>query len=165
MSKLRSDLRIALAGVCCGLFGVSVFLLAERVNSYYEYLTWLMKTDYVGGYNRGVEDLWWVPLVLGHVVLSIVASLLVHRYLTSGRVSPFLRWQGIGMVALAEWGLLVFVVIGSTCLIRGTLSPLEHLWIEGEVVPISQFVASVFAANVLFGSAVQAASAPDTRER
>jgi hypothetical protein len=37
MSKLRRDLRLAVAGACSGLFSVSLYLLAARVTAYYDY--------------------------------------------------------------------------------------------------------------------------------
>ena len=163
MSKLRTDLRVALAGVCCGLFGVSMFLLADRITSYHAYLRWLLETNH-SSYDRGVEDLWWIPLVFVHVVMSIVASLLVHRYFTSDRISSFLRWQAIGLAALGGWGVLVFTVVGAGCLVRGTIGPFEQLWNEVKLIPVAQFIAAVFASNVLFGSAVQAASPQDISE-
>ena len=165
MSKLRRDLRIALAGGGCGLFGVSVFLLAERVDAYYAYVRWLQETHYAGTYYRAVEDLWWIPVTFWHVVLSIIASFLMHRYLASDRVSPFLRWQAIGLVALVGWGITGFGGIGMVCLSRGTISPIEEIGDHlGQLISVAQFVAAVFASNVLYGTAVQAAYAQDTRE-
>jgi hypothetical protein len=93
-----------------------------------------------------------------HVVLSVVASLLIHRYLASGRASTFLRWQAIGAVVLVGWGLTVFTVIGMDCLIRGNTEPLEDALRMVKIIPVAQFVAAIFAANVLYGSAIQAAS-------
>ena len=157
MSKLKTDFSVALAGMCSGLFAVSLFLLAERIDTYYAYLGWLRETNYRLTYDRGVENLWWVPVALWHVVLSIVASLLIHRHLATGRVSTFLRWQVIGFMALVGWGLTFAIGVGMECLSHGNLS-LWHTWSYTELITVTQFVAAVFASNVLYGSAVQAAS-------
>ena len=163
MSKLRRDLSVVLAGACCGLFGVSVFLLADRVNSYYAYLGWLQESHSEFRYDRGVEDLSWVPLVLCHMVLSVTAALMVHRYQANSRVSPFLRWQAIGLVSLFGWGATILAIVGAETLMSGRLPVLGNLsWIK--LIGVAQFIAAVFASNVLFGSAVQAASSDATRE-
>src|SRR6185436_3457647 len=151
MSKLRRDLRLALAGAGSGLFSVSVFLLLARVVAYYEYLS---PGDFIGyetRYDR-VEDLWWVPLVAWHVILSIVATLLMHRYPATSRASTFLRWQAIGLVALAAWGLTAFLAVGMECLMRGNTTPVAQFFGIFKLVRVAQFVAAVFASNVLYGS-------------
>ena len=156
MSKLGRDLRLAMAGACSGLFSVSVFLLLARVTTYYDFLVF----RHYGGYNARdyVDDLWWVPVVVWHVILSIVASLLMHRYLATARASVFLRWQTIGGVVLAAWGLTLFLGVGMECLIRGNTTPVEQFFQLFKLVPVAQFVASVFASNVLYGSAIQVAA-------
>jgi len=120
MSKLRRDLSVVLAGACCGLFGVSVFLLADRVNSYYAYLGWLQEGPSDFRYDRGVETLSWVPVVLWHMVLSVTAALMVHRYQANSRVSPFLRWQAIGLVSLFGWGATILAIVGAETLAKQT---------------------------------------------
>jgi hypothetical protein len=164
MKKLRTDARVALAGVCCGLFSSSVFLLAARVDSYYAYLRVRNEIDYAGDYFRGVEDLWWVPVVTWQMVLSMLASLLMHRYLAGNRVSPFLRWQAIGMVALIGWGLTIFTGVGLGCLVRGDTMSMEYLLRSVKFGGVAQFIATVFASNVLFGTAIQAASSEEIRD-
>lgn len=164
MGKLRRDLRIAMAGACSGLFSVSVFLLAARVQEYYDYLGWREQNGYAARYDPGVQELWWVPVVVWHVVLSIVAAFLIHRYLATERASTFLRWQAIGVVALVGWGLTVFIGIGMDCLIRGNTRAIEQTLSLVKLTWIAQFVAAVFASNVLYGSAIQAASAEAIHE-
>ena len=164
MKKLRRDLTVAMAGACSGLFSVSVFLLAARVQTYYDFLRFREATNYDVSYNH-VEDLWWVPVVVWHVVLAIAASLLIHRYVATGRSSTFLRWQSIGLVTLVGWCLTAFLAVGLECLVRGSTQPIEYAWLMFKPVPVGQFVAGVFASNVLFGSAVQAASREELRER
>ena len=163
MSKLRRDLRLAMAGACSGLFSVSVFLVGARVVTYYEYLRLRELDGYETPY-RQVEDLWWVPVVVWHVILSIVASLLMHRYLTKSRASIFLRWQAIGSVVLAAWGLTLFLAVGMECLIRGNTTPVHQFFDMFKLVPVTQFVAAVFASNVLYGSAVQVAATESAGE-
>lgn len=163
MSKLRRDLRVALAGACSGLFSVSVFLLCARVVAYYDYLRFREFSGYATRYDT-IEDLWWVPVVVWQVVLSIVASLLMHRYLATSRASIFLRWQAIGFVALIGWGLTAFLAVGMACLIRGKTSPIEQALSMFKFIPVAQFVAAVFASNVLYGSALQAAATESRSE-
>lgn len=157
MSKLRRDLRVAMAGACSGLFSVSVFLLGARVVAYYDYLRFREFSSYATRYDT-IEDLWWVPVVVWHVVLAIVASLLMYRYLATSRASTFLRWQAIGFVALAGWGLTVFIAVGMECLIRANTNAIEQAFQMFKFVYVAQFVAAVFASNVLYGSAIQAAT-------
>ena len=157
MGKLRRDLTVAMAGACSGLFSVSVFLLAARVVSFYDYLSFRELNGYQARFD-GVEDLWWMPVVLWNVVLSMLASLIVHRYLAAGRASTFLRWQAIGLVALCGWGLTLFIGTGLECLLRANLKPIDEVFSLFKFAPVTQFVAAIFASNVLFGSAIQAAS-------
>lgn len=157
MNKLRRDLRLVMAGACSGLFSVSVFLLGYRVVAFYDYLASREAEGYHPSY-ADVENLWWIPVAVWNVVLSIVASLLIHRYVSSSRVSPFLRWQAIGAVVLVAWGLTVFTGIGMDCLIRGNTEPLEQVLRMVKLIGVAQFVSAIFAANVLYGSAIQAAS-------
>jgi len=163
MSKLRRDLSLAVAGACSGLFSVSVFLLAARVVAYYDYLRFLKINEYEASHYQ-VEDLWWVPVVVWHVILSIVASLLMHRYLPASRTSTFLRWQAIGFVVLAAWGFTAFLAVGMECLIRGNTTPVEQFYDMFKLVPVAQFVAVIFASNVLYGSAVQTAATEKVSE-
>jgi hypothetical protein len=164
MSKLRRDLRLAMAGACSGLFSVSMFLLAARVTAYYDYLRFRADYGYSERYGDGVEDLSWIPVVAWHVVLSIVASLLIHRYLAAGRISTFLRWQAIGFVVLIGWVLSLSTAVGIDCLIRGSTWPVEQAGSMLKLMPVTQFVAAVFASNVLFGNAVQVAAAEGVSE-
>ena len=163
MSKLRRDLSLAVAGACSGLFSVSVFLLAARVVAYYDYLRFLKINEYEASHYQ-VEDLWWVPVVVWHVILSIVASLLMHRYLPASRTSTFLRWQAIGFVVLAAWGFTAFLAVGMECLIRGNTTPVEQFYDMFKLVPVAQFVAVIFASNVLYSSAVQIAATEKVSE-
>ena len=165
MNKLRRDLKVALAGMCCGLFSASVFLLAARIERYYAYLSWYYENGYPENWERGAEDLWWVPMVTWHVVLTIAASFLMHRYLASNRVLPFLRWQAIGLVALIGWALSISIGFGLGCLIRGNTAAIENLLRSDKLAFIAQFTATIFASNVLYGSAIQAASSEDIHER
>jgi heme/copper-type cytochrome/quinol oxidase subunit 2 len=162
MSKLRRDVRLVMAGACSGLLSVSIFLLGARIVTYYQYLKFRETNEYATR-NVSVEDLWWVPVAVWHVVLSIVATRLMHRYLPPGRASTFLRWQAIGIVVLAGWGLTLFTGVGLECLVRGDIWPIEHAWAMSKFVPVSQFVSAVFASNVLYGSAIEAASIESLR--
>src|SRR5690348_1684500 len=105
MSKLKEDIRAGVLGAAAGLFAVSVWLLIARVDAYYAYLSWLHDTNFQQSWGRGVEDLWWVPIGIWHMMLSVTASLLVHRHLRTRLRSPFLLWQVIGSASLLGWGL------------------------------------------------------------
>ena len=89
----------------------------------------------------------------------------MHRYLTTSRASIFLRWQAIGFVALTGWGLTMFIAVGMECLIRANLNPIEQAYNMFKFADVAQFVAAVFASNVLYGSAIQAATAETVSER
>ena len=157
MSKLREDFRIGMLGAAAGLFSLSVALLIARVDAYYGYLSWLAETNY-GRYERGVEDLWWIPFGFWHILLSVVASLMVHRYLKMRVRSPFMLWQVVGLTALLGWGLSVFLAVSLECVSRGNPHPLEHLLNLVELGSIAKYVSAVFACNVVYGSVMQASS-------
>ena len=162
MSKLRKDVRLAMAGACSGLFSVSLFLLCARVVTFYDYLKFRRTYGYDADY--GTEDLWWTPVVVWHVLLSVGASLLIHRYLTTRRTTTFLRWQAIGISSLTGWVLTAVLLVGMECLIQGSTRPIEYAFDMFKFVPVAQFVASVFASNVLYGSAIQAATTESLNE-
>ena len=88
MNKLSEDIRVGMLGAAAGLFAISVALLIGRVDAYYAYLAWLDETHY-NAYGPGVEDLWWVPVGIWHLILSVTASLLAHRHLATRLRSPF----------------------------------------------------------------------------
>ncbi|MEK6279188.1 MAG: hypothetical protein AABN95_02435 [Acidobacteriota bacterium] len=157
MRKLKEDVRIGMLGAAGGLFSISVFLLVARVDAYYAYLSWLEEKSYAT-YERGVEDLWWIPIFFWHVLLSVVASLLVHCYLTIFQKSPFLVWQAVGILVLLAWGLTFSVAVGLDCLMRGNIHSLERAMSSVEAGFIAKYVSVVFACNIFFGSAMQASS-------
>ncbi len=144
-------------GAAGGLLSVSVFLLVARVDAYYAYLSWLEETRYAA-HGTGPEDLWWAPVSFWHVLLSVVAALLTHRYLATRRWSPFLLWQVIGLFSLLGWGLTFSVGVGLDCLMRGSVGPLVHALSYVEVSYLAKYVSAVCACNVLYGSALQASS-------
>jgi hypothetical protein len=69
------------------------------------------------------------------------------------------------VVALIGWGLTALIAIAANCLMYGTIRPIERLFTMSDLVPVAQFVAAVFASNVLFGTAIQAASMEETNAR
>ena len=81
MNKLSEDLRIGILGAAAGLFSSSITLLIARIDTYYDYLSKIQERTYYA-YER-VERLEWIPVSVWHIILSVVASLLVHRYLTT----------------------------------------------------------------------------------
>ncbi len=72
MNKLSADFRIAVLGMAGGVFTFSVFLLVDRIDSYYTYLHEVGE----GGYEsyRGVRELWWVPCIFWHSLLGISST-------------------------------------------------------------------------------------------
>jgi hypothetical protein len=149
--KLSEDFRIAILGATAGLFSSSVTLLIARIDTYYE---WLNDTEY----SQRIEDLWWIPFSLWHVLLSIVASFLVHGYLKTRLRSPFLLWQTIGITSLIGWGLTFIIAISVGAIMRGDLMTLERLVLSTNVELVAKHVSTVFACNVLYGSVMNASS-------
>ena len=155
MNKLREDFRIGTLGAAAGLFSSSVTLLIARIDSYYN---WLRGASYA--YER-VEDLWWVPASVWHIILSVVASLLIHRYLKNQIKSPFQLWQVVGGTSLFGWGLTAFLLVSLHCVVHGDLTAvrsLERFVASDEVWLIARYVATVLACNVLYGSVINASS-------
>ncbi len=152
MSKLREDLRVGLLGAAAGLFSISVALLIDRIDTYHEYLSSLQETDY-GMYDRGVQNLSWVPFSFWHILLSVIASFLVHRYLTVR--SPFLVWQVIGITSLLGWGLSFALVVSLNWIIRGDLNSLQNSINPTTLAFVAKYVSTVFACNVVYGSLIQ----------
>ena len=156
MSKLNEDLSIGILGVAAGLFSSSITLLIARIDAYYAYLSRIQETTY--HYERGVEGLWWVPASVWHIILSVVASLLVHRYLATHLRSPFLLWQVVGISSLFGWALTFVLAVSMDCVMSGNLNALERSVNSREVWLVGKYVATVFACNVLYGSVMSAAS-------
>ena len=157
MSKLREDLRVGILGAAAGLLSISVALLIARIDAYYSYLSWIEPTNY-SLYGEGVERLWWVPPASWHLLLSVVASLMVHRYLTVFRRSPFLLWQVIGITSLLGWGLTLVLLVSMEAVMNGNLNSLQYTLNSGEAGYIAKYVATAFASNVFYGSVMQASS-------
>ena len=153
MSKLSEDLSIGLLGVAAGLLSSSVTLLIARIDTYY---TWLWDSS-ERDYHR-VEDLWWVPASVWHIILSVVAALMVHRYLATRLRSPFLLWQVVGITTLFGWALTFVLVVSLNCILNGNLSSLEHFLNADDVLLTGKFAATVFACNVFYGSVMDASS-------
>ena len=164
MSKLREDLRVGVLGAAAGLFSISVALLIARVDAYYSYLSWLNETNYYDRYEKGVEGLWWIPVSFWHMLLSVMASLLVHRYLRPRLRSPFLLWQVVGMTSLVGWGLTVFLAVSMECVSRGNLNSLQYTVNSVEWGTVAKYVSAVFACNVFYGSVMKASSQQYTEQ-
>ena len=156
MSKLREDLSVGLLGAAAGLFSTSITLLIARIDTYYAYLARIQEEGY-RGYER-VEGLFWIPVSVWHIILSVVASLLVHRYLVTRLRSPLLLWQVIGITSLFGWVLTAFLVVSMSCVIEGDLSSLEHLMRTGDLLLIAKYAATVSTCNVFYASVISASS-------
>lgn len=158
MSKLKEDVRAGVLGAAAGLFAISVSLLIARVDAYYAYLSWLHETHFRESWGRGVEDLWWLPIGIWHLILSVAASLLVHRHLRTRVRSPFLLWQVIGAAGLLGWGLTVLLAVSMESLMDGNLNQLHQTLSATEIAPIAKYVSVAFACNVFYGSIIKASS-------
>ena len=150
MSKLSEDAGIGLLGVAAGLFSSSITLLIARIDTYYTYLTF-------SGYER-VDRLEWVPVSVWHIILSVVASLLIHRYLRTRIRSPFLLWQAVGITSLFGWGLTAFLIVSMRCVMEGDLSSLEHLMKPDDPLLIATYAATVSTCNVFYASVISTSS-------
>jgi hypothetical protein len=157
VSKLREDLRVGVLGAAAGVFSVSAFLLAARVDSYYEYLNWLEITEF-SRYERRVEDLWWIPILLVQVSLSILAAVVVHRYLATRVRAPFLLWQVIGAGSLLGWGLLIFLAFSVDLVMRGNLDSVDHAFRLIDFANLAKYIAALVACHVFYGSLIKAAA-------
>ena len=164
MSKLREDLRAGILGAAAGLFSISVALLIARIDAYYAYLSWLKEAHYYSTYEKGVEGLWWLPVSVWHMILSVVASLLVHRYLMSRVRSPFLLWQVIGLTSLLGWGLTFVLTLGMECVMSGNLNSLQYPLTHFEPGNIAKYISAVFACNVFYSSMMEASSRQYTEQ-
>ena len=116
------------------------------------------ETDYRVSWGGGVEDLWWVPIGIWHLILSVTASLLAHRYLTTRLRSPFLLWQVIGTASLLGWGLTFLLIVSIDCLMTGNLYSVHPPITSNDIVNIAKYVSTGFACNVFYGSVMKASS-------
>lgn len=158
MDKLKEDFRVGILGAAAGLFSISVSLLIARVDAYYAYMSWLEKTNYQESYYAPVENLWWIPIAIWHLILSITASLVAHRHLATRLRSPFLLWQVIGTASLLGWGVTVLLVVGMEGLMSGDLYAPRHTLTSGEIADVVKYVSVGFASNVFYGSLIKASS-------
>jgi hypothetical protein len=142
-------------GIAGGIFSFSVFLLIDRIDSYYAYLA-RVSEEGDGSYSR-VNDLWWVAGVWWHVLLFIVTSFLVHRYLANRRRSPFILWQIIGVMTLLGWLLTISTATGLECIMQGSAYPLERAADVFLTWFVVKFIAAVFACNVIYSSLIHSA--------
>lgn len=156
MTNLRDDLRAAFLGATGGLFSFSVFLLVARVDDYYAFLSCLDQNNY--DFCSDVDNLHWMPICFWHLVLSVVASLMVHRYLPALRNTPFLLWQTVGITTLFGWFLSFCIAVGLDCLMSGDIDPLKRALTSAEYGDLAKYISVGLACNVLFGSAMLASS-------
>ena len=156
MNKLLNDFRTAMLGVAGGIFTFSIFLLIDRIDSYYIYLSRVSGEGYES--YRVVEELWWIPVAFWHVLLFIVASFVAHRYSANRYWSPFLLWQTVGVITLLGWLLTLSIATGLECLMIGSMYPLEtaaNMFLTWFTV---KFAAAVFACNVIYSSLIHSAA-------
>ena len=156
MNKLRADFGTGMLGAFGGLFSFAVFLLVDRVVVYWDYMARVMAEEgYVEGY---VEDLWWMPFSLWHVLVFVLASFLAHRYFAHRVNSTFLLWQLIGLAAFCAWGLTFSTAIAMDELMRPGSHSFERLSNLTNILYIGKFIATVAASNVVYASFIQSAA-------
>ena len=159
MNKLKEDFRVGTLGAAAGLFSICAILMIARINAYYTYLSWLHETHYSDSYYRPVEDLSWIPFAIWHLILSVTAALLAHRYLTTRVKSTFLLWQVIGIASLVGWSLTAVLAVAAGCVMSGDLYPIERTLNASEAAAsIAKYVSVAFACNVFYGSVMKASS-------
>lgn len=154
MSKLIEDVRIATLGAAAALLSCSVTLLVARIDAHY---AWNNEINYTS-YEPRVENLWWLPATVWHMILSVVASLVVHRYLANRLKSPFLLWQVVGITSLFGWVLTLVLIVSMESVSRGDLKFLWDLMNSDKLPLIAKYVSTVFACNVFYGSVMNASS-------
>ena len=157
MNKLSEDLRIGILGAAAGLFSTSITLLIARIDTYYAYLASLRETTDYRDLER-VARLEWIPASVWHIILCVVASLLIHRYLMPHLKSPFLLWQLIGITSLFGWVLTAFLIVSMKCVIEGDLSSLNQLMRPDDALFIAKYAATVSTCNVFYASVISASS-------
>lgn len=156
--------RTILLGAVNGFISSVVLVLIERVASYDAEVheraatAVLASKGYITcGYHR--NPMWWVLPSLWHIVLFIVASVLVHRFLAKRDRSVFILWQVVSCVVLAEW--LMTVTVGATIDylsgFRSLVSQLSWALEQAFSHRILTFIALVFAVNVVYGTIMQIA--------
>ena len=158
MSKIREDLRIGLLGAAAGLFSSSVLLLVDRIDLYYSYLELNPAEADQVCYINNLRELSWIPLAIWHMLLSTVASFMVHRYLTKPLKSPFLLWQVVGITTLFGWALSYLLVMSIDCVMQGDFDVLAKSVATSKLAGVAKYVSVVFACNVFYGSLINASS-------
>lgn len=160
MNKLSEDLRIGILGAAAGLFSTSITLLIARIDAYHTHLSRIGEETY--SVYEAVDRLEWVPISVWHIILSVVASLLVHRYLSTRVKAPFLLWQVVGISSLFGWALTAFLVVSIGCVMEGDLNCLEHflghLMKPDDTLRIAKYAATVSTCNVFYASVISASS-------
>ena len=157
MSKLREDLSIVLLGAAAGLFSSTITVLINHIDMYYAYLSAIDRSDRFY-HERELRELWWILPTFWHVVLSILAACLVHRYLKNSFKSPFLLWIVVGTAAMFGWVLTFVVATGLQVVINGDLNALENAFTPEKLSDIARFASAIFAGNVVYSSVINAAS-------
>lgn len=159
MNKLKEDLRVGVLGAVAALFSISVTLLVARVDAYHSYQALREESNYE--YVKRIEDLWWIPGSIWHVLLAVVAAFLVHRYLANRLRSPFLLWVVTGTASLLGWGLTLVLIVSLDCLMRGDLDHLVRLVTSTPVdkmIMVAKYVSTAFASSVLYASVMKASA-------
>lgn len=150
--KFRTNWRTVVLGLAAGLFSSALCLLAFRIDEYPRELREAQARAampfHIGCGTRRDPN-WWIDLSGIHIILYVVATLVVYRFLSKRETSVFMLWQYIGVSVIAGWFLLLIVEMLPRFL--GGLP----FHIVSPMSPAGGKVAAVaFAANVIYGTAI-----------
>ncbi len=159
--------RVVLLGAIGGLFSSALYLMVSRAEEYFAELSYqeelareaLNPHHMIACRFNLWNPLWWVNASCWNIVLFIVASLLVHRYLTRRVKSVFLLWQCVGLTVIAGWGLTILLGTILEGYLRKGEFPLETI-LEGMIFASNQvnafkFVTLMLGINVIYGTMAQ----------
>lgn len=161
--KWLSHWRSFLLGAINGLFSCAILAIIERITiRHAELQDQIDMQSGPVGYILKRQPFWDVTNCLWHVILFIVASLLLHRYLSSRIKSVLMLWVCVGAAAIAGWALTFLSVTILMGFMVDGFSPLEKI-LESMIYSSSQrsafkFVSIVMAINVIYGTVVQVAA-------
>jgi hypothetical protein len=159
MDKAISYWRACLLGAVAGLFSstICLFLLlidedSAKVGRTVEQRLIAKSFSECPGLAR--SPIWPMKVSIAHIAFYVVASLLVHSFLSERTRSVFMLWQYIGLVVIGAWAL--FTMLAALVRVISDAVPF-HL-----ISPFSpagiKFTFVALAANVIYGTAIQVAA-------
>ena len=149
----KNQLRTVLFGLVAGLFSSGLCLLAYQMDQppslIEEFRAQGFVIERIGCYGEMRSPYWWVWVSALHVLLYVIATLVVYRFLSKRETSVFILWQYIGLSVIAGWFLL---------LVLQMIPQLLEGWPFHLISPVSpsglKVTAVAFAANVIYGTTI-----------